>query len=102
MLGIEFKRGQERVKNEEHDRRPRTSITNENIHAVQDILFDQQGILLINFKHERRTINAAYYYELLTKVRNAYRGKRRKQRIREVILFMTMPDPNLQFLQCQN
>lgn len=33
------------------------------------VFFDQQGILLIEFLHERRTINAAYYYELLAEAR---------------------------------
>lgn len=49
------------------------------------MFFDQQDILLIDFLHEQRTINATYYCELLTKVRDAYRNKRRKQQIREVI-----------------
>ncbi|XP_039285350.1 uncharacterized protein LOC120351580 [Nilaparvata lugens] len=35
--------------------------------VLSTIFFDRRGILLIVFLHERRTINAAYYCELLTK-----------------------------------
>lgn len=54
--------------------------------VLSTVFFDRRGILLIDFLHERRTINAAYYCELLNEVRAAYRRKRRDQPIREVIL----------------
>lgn len=54
--------------------------------VLATVFFDCKGILLIDFLHERRTINAAYYCDLLTQVRLAYRSKRRGQPIREVIL----------------
>jgi len=75
----EFKGGRERVENHEHDRLSTGQV-------LSTVFFDQQGILLIDFLHERRTINAAYYCKLLTKVRDAYHRKRTKPRIREVIL----------------
>lgn len=34
----EFKGGRERVENESHDRRPRSSLTDDNIRAVQDLI----------------------------------------------------------------
>lgn len=186
----EFQEGRERVENEEHDRRPRSSITDENIQAVRDILeddrrvtvseiaeqvgvsygscqtiitehlglrkkeaflasivtcdetwvhhhtpeskqasmkwrrkgetapvnaktrlsagkvlatvfFDYRGVLLIDFLHERRTINAAYYCELLTQVRAAYRSKRRNQPIRDVILLHDNARPHTAALTVQ-
>jgi histone-lysine N-methyltransferase SETMAR len=42
--------------------------------------------LLIDFLHERRTVNAAYYCQLLDNVKAAYKTKRRDQPITNVIL----------------
>jgi len=36
------------------------------------VFWDTKGVLLIDFLHARRTINAAYYCDLLEKVRTAY------------------------------
>lgn len=53
---------------------------------LSTVVFDRRGILLIDFLHEWYTIKAAYYCELLKKVRDAHCRKRRDQPIREVIL----------------
>jgi hypothetical protein len=37
------------------------------------IFSDQRGLMHIDCLHERRTINAAYYCEVLSEVRQAYR-----------------------------
>lgn len=50
------------------------------------VFWDSQGVLLVDFLHDRRTINAAYYCYLLDQVRAAYRSKRRRQPIRDVLL----------------
>ncbi|XP_073989689.1 histone-lysine N-methyltransferase SETMAR-like [Rhodnius prolixus] len=151
----EFKGGRERVENESHDRRPTTSLTDDNIRAVrelierdrrltveeistevgisygsvQSIITDQlgfrkisarwvpkpktgrqkrwkasgsisarkgkslhprvkngKGILLVDFLHDQRTVNAAYYCQLLRSAKAVYRNKRRDMPIRDVIL----------------
>ncbi|XP_029053547.1 uncharacterized protein LOC114881073 isoform X2 [Osmia bicornis bicornis] len=50
------------------------------------VLWDFRGVLLINFLHESRTINAAYYCQLLAEPKLASRRKRRDMPIREVLL----------------
>lgn len=54
--------------------------------VLATIFFDCKGVLLIDFLHERRTVNAAYYCQLLEQAKAAFRNKRRKQPIRDVIL----------------
>lgn len=54
--------------------------------VMATVFFDQRGLLHLDFLHERRTINAAYYCQILTEVRLAYRSKRRDLPIRKVIL----------------
>lgn len=48
--------------------------------------WDWRGILLVDFLHECRTINAAYYCKLLGEVKLAYQCKRRNCPIRDVLL----------------
>jgi len=40
------------------------------------VFWDFKGVLLVDFLHTRRTVNAAYYCNLLEKVRAAYQSKR--------------------------
>ena len=40
------------------------------------VFWDLKGVLLVDFLHTRRTVNAAYYWNLLEQVRAAYRSKR--------------------------
>ncbi|KAF6198043.1 hypothetical protein GE061_007789 [Apolygus lucorum] len=54
--------------------------------VLATVFWDCRGVLLIDFLHERRTINAEYYCGLLHQVRQAYRTKRRDCPIREVLL----------------
>jgi hypothetical protein len=54
--------------------------------VMATILWDYKGVLHIDFLHDRKTINAAYYCDLLEKVRAAYRSKRRSFPIRDVLL----------------
>ena len=42
--------------------------------------------MLVDFLHELRTVNAAYYSQLLDEVKLAYRRKRRHVPIRSAIL----------------
>ena len=69
--------------------------------VLATVFFDYRGVLLIDFLHERRTINAAYYCELLTQVRAAYRSKRRNQPIRDVILLHDNARPHTAALTVQ-
>ena len=50
------------------------------------VFWDLKGVLLVDFLHTRRTVNAAYYCGLLEKVRAACRSKRRGFPIRDVLL----------------
>lgn len=54
--------------------------------VLATVFFDWKGVLLVDFLHERRTINAAYYCQLLDSAKAAYRNKRRNQSVRDVIL----------------
>ena len=54
--------------------------------VMATVFWDFKGVLLIDFLHARRTINAAYYCDLLEKVRAAYRSKRRGLPIRNMPL----------------
>jgi hypothetical protein len=54
--------------------------------VMTTVFFDRRGLLHIDFLHERQTINAAYYCEVLSEVRQAYRRKRRDLSTREVVL----------------
>jgi len=42
-----------------------------------NVFWDFKGVLLVDFLHAHRTVNAAYYCNLLEKVRAAYQSKRR-------------------------
>jgi len=54
--------------------------------VMATVFWDYKGVLHIDFLHDRKTINAAYYCDLLEKVRAAYRSKRRSFPIRDVLL----------------
>jgi len=54
--------------------------------VMMTIFWDMQGVLLIDFLHGQRTINAAYYCQLLDEVKKAYRSKRRQKSVRRVVL----------------
>jgi len=82
----EFKRGRERVENYEHDRRSRTSITDENIRAVRDILEDDRRITVPKIA-EQVEISYGSCQTIITK--NLQFHKRSS-------FFMTMPGPILQ------
>ena len=45
--------------------------------VMATVFWDLKGVLLVDFLHARRTVNAAYYCDLLEKVRTACRSKRR-------------------------
>ncbi|XP_060822306.1 histone-lysine N-methyltransferase SETMAR-like [Bombus pascuorum] len=68
--------------------------------VLATVFFDRRGVLHIDFLHERRTINAAYYCELLREAKVAYRSKRRKQPIRDVILLHDNARPHTAALTC--
>ena len=40
------------------------------------VFWDFKGVLLVDFLHTRRTVNAAYYCDLLEQVRAAYQSKK--------------------------
>lgn len=61
----EFSGGREKVENESHDR---------------------QGAFHVDFLHDRRTINAQRYCELLDAAKLSFRRKRKNQSARSVIL----------------
>ena len=44
--------------------------------VMATVVWDFKGVLLVDFLHTRRTVNAAYYCNLLEKVRAAYQSKR--------------------------
>jgi len=54
--------------------------------VMATVFWDFKGVLLVDFLHARRTINVAYYCNLLEKVRAAYRLKRRGFAIQDVLL----------------
>lgn len=62
--------------------------------VLASVFFDQRGLLHLDFLHERRTINAAYYCDILNEVRLAYRRKRRDLPMREVILLQDNARPH--------
>jgi len=68
----QFVEGRDRVENESHDRRPRTSVTVNKINSIRQLIEDDR----------RRTD----YCDILSQVRLAYRRKRRDLSIRDVVL----------------
>lgn len=58
------------------------------------VFFDFKGVLIIDFLHERRTVNAAYYSQLLDHTKAAYRRKRRGFPIKDVILLQDNARPH--------
>lgn len=54
--------------------------------VLSTVFWDYRGVLHVDFLHERRTVNAEYYCQLLDEAKQAYRRKRRGQPIRNVIL----------------
>jgi len=62
--------------------------------VLTTIFWDWKGILLVDFLHERRTVNAVYYCQLLDNVKAAYKTKRRGQPIRNLILFHDSARPH--------
>lgn len=69
--------------------------------VLATVFFYQRGLLYLDFLHERRTINAAYYCQILTEVRLAYRRKRRDLPIRKVILLHDNARPHTAALTVQ-
>lgn len=59
------------------------------------VFFDRRGVLYIDFLHTQRTVNAAYYSNLLkTYVKPAYRSKRRDIPARSAILLQDNARPH--------
>lgn len=54
--------------------------------VLATVFWDFKGVLLVDFLHERRTVNSEYYCQLLNQAKLAYRQKRRRFPIRDVIL----------------
>jgi len=54
--------------------------------VVTTVFWDFKGILLIGFLHERRTVDAAYYCQVLDKAKLAYQSKRHGFLNRRVLL----------------
>lgn len=69
--------------------------------VLATVFFDQRGLLHLDFLHEHKTINAAYYCKLLTEVRLAYRRKRRDLPMRKVILLHDNARPHTAALTVQ-
>lgn len=69
--------------------------------VLATVFFDQRGLLHLDFLHERRTINATYYCQILTEVRLAYRRKRRDLPMRKVILLHDNARPHTAALTVQ-
>lgn len=81
-----------RRKNESAPVKAKTRLSAGKVLAT--VFFDFKGVLLIDFLHERRTVNAAYYCQLLDNARTAYRRKRRGFPIRDVILLQDNARPH--------
>ena len=59
------------------------------------VFWDNEGILHVDFLHDRRTINAEYYSNLLREhVKPAYRSKRRHKPMRDAILLQDNARPH--------
>lgn len=54
--------------------------------VLATVFFDFKGVSHIDFLYKRRTVNAAYYCQLLDETKLAYRRKRRTSPIRNIIL----------------
>jgi hypothetical protein len=54
--------------------------------VLATVFLDYRGVLEINFLHDQRSVNAAYYCQLLESTKAMYRTKRRDMAIRDVIL----------------
>ena len=66
-------------------------MTEENLRTV---FFDFKGVILIDFLHERQTVNATYYSQLLDNAKTAYRQKRCGFPIRDIILLQDNARPH--------
>lgn len=66
--------------------------------VLATVFWDYRGVLLIDFLHERRTVNAAYYCQLLESSKAAYRNRRRGMPIRNVILLHDNARPHTAIL----
>ena len=64
------------------------TVINKIYHRMPYFVEDFKGVLLIDFLHTCRTVNAAYFCDLLEQVRAAYRSKRRGFPIRDVLLLL--------------
>ncbi|KAJ8960018.1 hypothetical protein NQ318_009454 [Aromia moschata] len=53
---------------------------------LSTVLWDRKGIIFVDFLHERRTINAEYYCQILDLTKAAYCTKRRRSSIRNFVL----------------
>lgn len=73
-----FRSGRDAVENASGEGAPVKAKTRLSAGKVLATVFwDSRGVLLIDFLHVRKTVNAAYYCQLLGDVRAAYRNKRR-------------------------
>jgi histone-lysine N-methyltransferase SETMAR len=66
--------------------------------VLTTIFWDWKGVLLVDFLHEHRTVNAAYHCQLLDNVKAAYKNKRHGQPIRNVILLHNNARPHTAIL----
>jgi histone-lysine N-methyltransferase SETMAR len=74
------------VKKEGRARTGESQVTAVSWQGHGNCFFGTAWLVAYDFLHERWTINAAYYCEVLGEVRQAYRRKRRDLSMREVIL----------------
>ncbi|XP_026316211.1 histone-lysine N-methyltransferase SETMAR-like [Hyposmocoma kahamanoa] len=74
----------------------KTRLSAEKVLAT--IFFDSRRVLLIDFLHDQRTVNATYYCQVLQSAKTSYRNKRRGVPIRDVILLHDNARPHTALL----
>jgi hypothetical protein len=62
--------------------------------VLTTIFWDWKGVLLVDFLHKCRTVNGAYYCQLLDNVKAAYKTKRHGKPIRNVVLLHDNAQPH--------
>jgi len=73
-----FREGREHVENEPHDRRPRERGGAVRQEVMATFFCDWQGVIHVDFLTDARTVNAAYYSDLLaTDMKEKIRSKRK-------------------------